>query len=202
MKSGSPAFGTPEHIKMQIGAGQLARHIGLPWRSATGAASNTPDMQAATETNMALWGAAMANATLTVHSAGWLEGGLSFGYEKFINDVEALQTLAEMSVKPSGSDAEIGWDALADVLPGGHFFATQHTMDRYQTAFYAPLVADLQNFGAWEEAGRQTSAQRATEIWKQVLADFVPAPTGGAANDRLAPYIEKCTAAGGAALLD
>ncbi|QBY00894.1 trimethylamine methyltransferase [Rhodophyticola sp. CCM32] len=202
MKSGSPAFGTPEHIKMQIGAGQLARHINLPWRSASGAASNTPDMQAATETNMSLWGAANANATLTVHSAGWLEGGLSFGYEKFINDIEALQTLAEMCTKPSGSDAEIGWDALADVQPGGHFFATQHTMDRYQTAFYSPLVADLQNFGAWEDAGSQTSAQRATGIWKQILAEFTPAPTGAEAKERLMPYIEKKTAEGGAALLD
>jgi trimethylamine--corrinoid protein Co-methyltransferase len=72
MKSGSPAFGTPEHIKMQIGAGQLARYIGLPWRSATGAASNTADMQAATETNMAIWGGTLANATLLVHAAGWL----------------------------------------------------------------------------------------------------------------------------------
>jgi len=198
MKSGSPAFGTPEHVKMQIGAGQLARHIGLPWRSASGAASNTPDMQAATETDMALWGACMANATLTVHSAGWLEGGLSFGYEKFINDVEALQMLAEMSAKPEGSDAEIGFDALKDVDPGGHFFATQHTMDRYQTAFYAPLVADLSNFGAWTEAGEQTSAQRATEIWKRNLAEFRQPPTGAEAAARLADYIAEKTTSGGA----
>ena len=198
MKSGSPAFGTPEHVKMQVGAGQLARHIGLPWRSASGAASNTPDMQAATETDMALWGACMANATLTVHSAGWLEGGLSFGYEKFINDVEALQMLAEMSAKPEGSDAEIGFDALKDVEPGGHFFATQHTMDRYQTAFYAPLVADLSNFGAWTEAGEQTSAQRATEIWKRNLAEFKQPPTGAEAAARLADYIAEKTASGGA----
>jgi len=183
---------------MQIGAGQLARHIDLPWRSASGAASNIPDMQAATETNMALWGACMANATLTVHSAGWLEGGLSFGYEKFINDVEALQMLAEMSAKPEGSDAEIGFDALKDVDPGGHFFATQHTMDRYQTAFYAPLVADLSNFGAWTEAGEQTSAQRATEIWKRNLAEFKQPPTGAEAAARLADYIAEKTASGGA----
>ena len=202
MKSGSPAFGTPEHMKMQIGAGQLARGIGLPWRSATGSASNTPDMQAALETNMALWGAAMGNATLTLHAAGWLEGGLSFGYEKFINDIEALQTLAEMCVKPSGNDAEIGWEALAEVQPGGHFFATQHTMDRYKTAFYAPLVADLQNFGAWEDAGGLTSAQRATGIWKNVLAGFTAPPTGETAKERLAGYIEEKSAKGGAALMD
>ncbi len=202
MKSGSPAFGTPEHMKMQIGSGQLARHIGLPWRSATGAASNTPDMQAATETDMALWGSLMANATLTVHAAGWLEGGLSFGYEKFINDVEALQILAEMCVKPKGNAAEIGFEALAEVQPGGHFFATGHTMERYQTAFYEPLVSDLQNFGAWEEAGQKTSADRATDVWKRVLADFIAPPTGAVAAERLGPYIETRTAAGGAPILD
>lgn len=202
MKSGSPAFGTPEHIKMQIGAGQLARHIALPWRSASGAASNTPDMQAATETNMSIWGGAMANATLLVHAAGWLEGGLSFGYEKFINDIEALQIMAEMTFKPEGSTAEIGFDALADVQPGGHFFATQHTMDRYQTAFYAPLVADLQNFGAWEEAGSKTSAMRATAIWKQVLANFKAPKTGQHVADRIADFIATKTAAGGAPPLD
>jgi trimethylamine--corrinoid protein Co-methyltransferase len=198
MKSGSPAFGTPEHIKMQIGAGQLARRIGLPWRSATGAASNIADAQAATETNMALWGGCMANATLTVHAAGWLEGGLSFGYEKFINDIDALQTIAELATKPKGNDAEIGFDALAEVEPGGHFFATQHTLERYQTAFYAPLVADLQNFGAWEDAGAMTSNDRATAIWSRDLEEFQN-PAGG--EDRAAKvdaYIAEKRANGGA----
>ena len=199
MKSGAPAFGTPAHVKLQIGGGQLARHIGLPWRSAAGAASNTPDMQAAMETDMSLWGACMANATMTLHAAGWLEGGLTFGYEKFINDVEALQTLAELCSKPSGSVAEIGFEALADVEPGGHFFATQHTMDRYETAFYQPLVADLRNVGAWEDDGAKTSAERATGIWQRRLAEFKPPPTSGDAVERVTGYIEAGVAKGGAA---
>ena len=202
MKSGSPAFGTPEHVKMQIGGGQLARHIGLPWRSATGSASNIPDMQAATETQMALWGACMGNATFTVHSAGWLEGGLSFGYEKFINDIEALQIIAEMSFRPVADDAEIGFDALKDVEPGGHFFATQHTMDRYKTAFYEPLVADLRNFGTWQDDGAKSSATRATDIWKQTLADFKAPETCAPVNDRLAAYVERGKTAGGAPPMD
>ena len=202
MKSGSPAFGTPEHVKMQIGAGQLARLIGLPWRSASGSASNIADMQAATETNMAVWGAMMANATLTIHAAGWLEGGLTFGYEKFINDVEALQIVAELCQKPTANDAEIGFDAIADVEPGGHFFATQHTMERYQTEFYQPVVADLSNYGLWEESGGKTSGDRATDIWQQVLRDF-ERPTGGAESaDRLQDYISERTARGGAAPID
>lgn len=202
MKSGSPAFGTPEHVKMQLGGGQLARHIGLPWRSATGAASNVPDMQAANETQMAMWGALMANATLTVHAAGWLEGGLTFGYEKFINDVEVLQMLAELCVKPQGNDAEIGFEALADVEPGGHFFATQHTMDRYKDAFYTPLVSDLGNFGAWQEGGAKTSTQRASVVWQQVLADFKRPPTGAEAAARVQSFIAERKAAGGAPPMD
>lgn len=202
MKSGAPAFGTPDHVKMQIGGGQLARHIGLPWRSATGAASNIPDMQSATETQMALWGASLSNATLTVHAAGWLEGGLSFGYEKFICDIEALQIIAEMTFQTSGSDEEIGFDAIAEVDPGGHFFATQHTMDRYRTAFYEPLVSDLRNFGTWGADGAKSSPERATGHWKQVLEDFKSPPTCAPVHDRLAPYIETAKAAGGADPLD
>lgn len=198
MKSGSPAFGTPEHVKMQIGGGQLARFIGLPWRSATGAASNSPDMQAALETNTALWGASMANATLTLHAAGWLEGGLSFGYEKFINDIEALQTMAELCTPTVGNDAEIGFDAIAEVEPGGHFFATQHTMERYQSAFYAPLVTDLTNFGAWSDAGGLTSTQRATDIWTRNLAEFKNPTHGDQAASNIAVYIADHKAQGGA----
>jgi len=202
MKSGAPAFGTPEHVKMQIGAGQLARFIGLPWRSAAGAASNTADMQAATENNMGLWGGLMGNATMNVHAAGWLEGGLSFGYEKFINDVEALQTIAELCVKPSGAEPEIGFDAIAEVAPSGHFFAAAHTMARYSTAFYAPLVADLTNFGTWENAGAKTSAQRATEIWKANLRDFEAPPAAAEIASRLEDYIALKTAEGGAAPME
>lgn len=198
MKSGSPAFGTPEHIKLAIGSGQLARYIDLPWRGAAGAASNTADMQAATETNMGMWAALQANATLTVHAAGWQEGGLCFGYEKFINDVEALQTLAELCIETPEDMDSLAWSALRDVQPGGHFFATEHTMARYKDAFYQPLVADLSNFGAWSEAGEQTSSQRATAIWKQVLADFTPPTHGPQAGARIEKYVADGKARGGA----
>ena len=202
MKSGSPAFGTPEHVKMELGAGQLARFIDLPWRSAAGSASNTSDMQAATENTMGVWGAALANATLTIHAAGWLEGGLSFGYEKLINDIEALQMLAEMTQKPGADAAEIGFDALKDVEPGGHFFATQHTMDRYRTAFYKPLVADLGNFGTWEDSGGKTSSERAVDIWSSKLENFEAPPGVEDVSERLATYIEARINSGGAPPLD
>jgi trimethylamine---corrinoid protein Co-methyltransferase len=202
MKSGAPAFGTPEHVKMQIGSGQLARLIGFPWRSAAGSASNVADVQGATENVMGLWGALQAGATMVVHSAGWLEGGLSFGYEKFICDVEALQSLAELCAPTPADAAAIGMDALAEVEPGGHFFAAAHTMERYNTAFYEPIVADLSNFGAWTEAGGKTATERALGVWQQVLRDY-HAPRGS--DDiahRLAPMIEAMEKSGGAAPLD
>lgn len=199
MKSGSPAFGTPEHIRANLGSGQLARFIGLPWRSATGAASNVPDAQGAAETVMALWGAVLAQATVTVHAAGWLEGGLTFGFEKFICDVEALQIMAEMARPAPADAAALAFDAIAEVPPGGHFFATQHTMERYQTAFYAPLVADLSNHGAWTEAGGLRADDRATAIWQAVLADFVPPRACDGAAGRLAKWVADRRHAGGVA---
>jgi len=202
MKSGAPAFGTPDHLKMQIGGGQLAKLIGLPWRTASGSASNVADMQAGLETVMGLWGGSLAHGTLLVHTAGWLEGGLTFGYEKFINDIEGLQIFAELCTRPKANDAEIGFDALADVQPGGHFFATQHTMDRFSTAFYEPIVADLNNFGSWEKAGSKTSTERATQVWKDTLANFQQPAGGQEAADRLRPYVEKAIANGGAPPLD
>lgn len=198
MKSGSPAFGTPEHVKLSTGSGQLARHIGLPWRTAAGSASNVADMQSGTENTMGLWGALQANATLTIHAAGWLEGGLCFGYEKFINDVEALQTVAELCPALPEDEDTMGWSALAEVEPGGHFFATDHTMQRYRDAFYQPLVADLSNHGSWLEAGGKTSTERATDVWKRALQDFKAPANSAKAADSIASYIESGIAKGGA----
>ncbi|QGX98385.1 trimethylamine methyltransferase [Roseovarius faecimaris] len=198
MKSGSPAFGTPEHVKMQLGSGQLARHIGLPWRSAAGSASNVADAQGATENMMGLWGGMMSGATLIVHSGGWLEGGLTFGYEKMITDLEGVQMIADLCAPTSGAEAEIGMDALRDVEPGGHFFATQHTMERYDQAFYSPLVADLSNFGSWEEAGAEDAATRATRVWQGILAEYTPPPGCDEAVARIEQFIADRSAAGGA----
>lgn len=199
MKSGSPAFGTPAHVQLSIGSGQLARFIGLPWRSAAGSAGNVADMQSAGEQHMGLWAQLQANATITVHAAGWLEGGLTFGYEKFINDIEALQQIAELCRPVPQELDDLAWRALADVAPGGHFFATQHTMDRFRDAFYEPLVADLTNFGTWTEHGANTSTERATGIWQRDLANF-KTPAGCAERaDRIAQYIADGIAAGGAA---
>jgi trimethylamine--corrinoid protein Co-methyltransferase len=199
MKSGAPAFGTPEHFKATLGSGQLARHLGLPWRGGGGSAANISDVQAANETQMALWGAVMAGCTLLVHSAGWLEGGLVFSYEKMITDLEVLQSVAELCVAtPADADA-IGFDAIAEVSPGGHFFATAQTMARYRNAFYEPLVADLSNYGNWTEAGSKTATERAQSVWRRIVAEFQPPATTQGIAEILDPFIEQRAAEGGAA---
>jgi len=197
MKSGAPAFGTPEHVKATLGSGQLARRLGLPWRSASGSASNMADAQGAHETEMGTWAAVLAGATYVVHAAGWLEGGLTIGYEKLITDMEMVQTFAELAQRTVADEAETAYAALADVQPGGHFFATQHTMERYETAFYEPLVADWSNFGQWTENGSQSADQRATAIWQERLANFKPPAGADERASRLDDYIAAKKAAGG-----
>lgn len=199
MKSGAPAFGTPEHFNASIVAGQMARLLGLPWRCASGSAANINDAQAANETQFALWGCLMAGSTVVIHSAGWLEGGLTVSYEKLITDLEVVQMVAELCVSQAGSsDEDIALDALREVGPSGHFFGCEHTMARYTTAFYEPLVADWSNFGTWTENGAKTASERATTIWRQILdADSGPEHDGERV-EALRSYIAQHKAAGGA----
>lgn len=197
MKSGAPAFGTPEQVKASLGAGQLARHLGLPWRNAAGCAANINDAQAAHETQMSAWGAVLAGATVVIHAAGWIEGGLSVSYEKFITDMEMVQGLAELCAATPSEEPEIAWSALEEVQPGGHFFGCGHTMERYATAFYEPLVADWSNFGTWTERGAQDASTRATAIWERIVSEqsFSPDPERRAALRR---FIAKRESEGGA----
>jgi trimethylamine--corrinoid protein Co-methyltransferase len=174
MKSGAPAFGTPEHMRASLISGQLARHIGLPWRGSSGAAANMADAQGATETTLATMAAALAGATVTIHAAGWLEGGLSFGYEKFLTDLEVLQTLAELAAPLAVTEDELAFEAIAEVPPGGHFFGADHTMTRFRGAFYEPLVSDWSNHGQWSGAGSPRADERATALWQERLAAFTP----------------------------
>ena len=199
LRSGSPAFGTPEHIKATLGSGQLARLIGLPWRSGAGAAAASPDVQAAHETQFGLWASVLAGSSLCIHAAGWLEGGLTFSFEKLITDMEALQTLAELCLPTQGDADAIGFEAIAEVAPGGHFFSARQTMERYRTAFYEPLVADLSNFGNWTESGSITTTRRAHALWKRLLADFTAPASARACASALDGFIARRTEEGGAA---
>ena len=135
MQSGAPALGTPEYTKMAIASGQLARKLGIPFRSSNTTTSNSVDAQSAYESEMSLWGAAMGHANLVNHAAGWLEGGLTASFEKLIIDAEMLQMMAE-TMQPIIVDSdELALEAIAEVPPGGHHFGTAHTLERYTTAF-------------------------------------------------------------------
>ncbi len=199
MKSGAPAFGTPSHFQASLAAGQLARHLGLPWRSAAGSASNVNDVQAANENQFGLWGCLMAGATVIIHSAGWLEGGLTVSFEKMISDAEVLNMVAELCAGAQAGADEIGFEtALSEVEPSGHFFATSQTMERYNTAFYEPHLHDYANFGTWSERGSVDANRRATEVWKDILANFTAPKQDADRLGALHEFIARRTQEGGA----
>ena len=198
MKSGAPAFGTPEYFKAALASGQLARRVGLPYRSSAPNASNAVDGQAMYETMVSLYGAVLGGCNLLIHAAGWLEGGLTASKEKFVLDVEVLQMLAETFEPVVVDEDEIGLDAIGGTPPGGHFFGGEHTLQRYRTAFYEPLVSDWSNFGQWTEAGSRDATQRANEVWKRALAEFEPPPLEDALAAELEEFVARRTAEGGA----
>ncbi|HEX7200666.1 MAG TPA: trimethylamine methyltransferase family protein, partial [Dongiaceae bacterium] len=176
MKTGAPAFGTPEYTRAALAGGQLARRYKLPYRSSNTCAANAVDAQAAYESEMSVWGAVMGHANMIMHGAGWMEGGLVASFEKMILDAEILQGMGEFMQPIVVDDDTLALDAITEVGPGGHFFGVGHTLERYETAFYAPILSDWRNFESWREAGALTADQRANAIWKQLLVDYQQPP--------------------------
>ena len=197
MKTGAPAFGTPEYSKAALAGGQLARRYNLPYRSSNANAANLVDAQAAYESEMSIWAAVMGHANLIMHGAGWLEGGLCASFEKMIIDAEMLQMMAAFMEPIEVNEATLGLEAMAEAGPGGHFFGTKHTLARYETAFYAPIVSDWRNFETWEEGGSLTATMRANRIWKQILADYQQPPLDDARDQALRDYIARRKRDGG-----
>ncbi len=198
MKSGAPAFGTPEYTRAALIGGQLARRYGFPYRSSNANASNLVDAQAAYESQMSIWGAVMGHVNLMMHSAGWIEGGLTASFEKVILDVEMLQGMAEFLEPIQVDENALGLEAVHEVGPGGHYFGAQHTLERYETAFYQPLLSDWRNFETWEEAGSQSATQRANRIFKQALAEYEAPALEPAVSEELESFVEKRREEGGA----
>jgi trimethylamine--corrinoid protein Co-methyltransferase len=191
MKSGAPAFGTPEYTVATLAGGQMARRYGIPYRSSNVNASNAVDAQATYESEMSIWASVMAHASFIHHGAGWLEGGLCASFEKMMLDAEMLQMMAEFLQPLQVDDDTLAFDAIRDVGPGGHFFGSAHTLARYETAFYAPMLSDWRNFETWQEAGGLTATQRANALWKQLLADYEPPPLDPAVDEALRAYVAR-----------
>ncbi len=200
MKSGAPAFGTPEYMRATQMTGQMARLYGLPMRASGVCAANVPDGQAMWETSNSLWSGVQAGANMIYHAAGWLEGGLIASPEKFVMDCEVLQQI-QRYFEPQilgVSDDDLAIDAIREVGPGGHFFGCQHTQDRYQDAFYGPFLSDWRNFESWRLDGAVWTAERAHKTYKSILAEFEAPPMDAAIRDELADFVARRKAEGGA----
>ena len=189
MKTGSPAFGTPEYVQAAQASGQLARKLGVPFRSSNVTAANTTDAQAAYESCMSLWGAITGQANIIKHAAGWLHGGLTASFEKLVIDAEMLQMMSAYIEPFEVSEATLALNAVKDVGPAGHFFGTAHTMERYESAFYSPLLSNWDNYENWLERGSVTSEQRANQIWKQLLQEYRQPAVDPAVDEALQEYV-------------
>lgn len=191
MKSGAPAFGTPEYTQAAQASGQLARLLGVPFRSSNVTAANDVDAQAAYESMMALWGAIMGGANLILHAAGWLNGGLTASFEKLILDAELLQMMAAYNTPFAVTPETLALDAVRDVGPAGHFFGTAHTLARYETAFHQPMISNWDNYDNWVERGRETAPIKANRVWKQLLKDYQKPAMDPAIDEALRDFVER-----------
>jgi len=197
MRSGAPAFGTPEYWKACLIGGQLARRYRVPYRSSNVNASNSVDAQSAYESVIALWGAVMGGVNLLLHGAGWLEGGLLASYEKMVIDADLLNMVTAMLEPVVIDDAALAVEAIAEVGPAGHFFGTQHTQDRYATEHFQPMVSSWTNFEAWDEGGRIEAHQRAEALARTLVDAHQEPPMAADRRAALDDFVERRVAEGG-----
>jgi trimethylamine--corrinoid protein Co-methyltransferase len=191
MRSGSPAFGTPEYVHATLAGAQIARALKLPYRSSAVNASPAVDAQSTYETAFSLWASIMSHSHLINHAAGWLEGGLVASYEKIIVDCEMLRGWAEILKPIAFSDDDLGLDAIRGVPPGGHFFGSPHTLARFETAFYRPLLSDWRNHESWRDAGGKDATARASAIWRRELDAYEPPPLDAAIREATIDFVAR-----------
>ncbi len=195
LRSGSPTFGTPEPAIGSLVVGQLARRVGLPLRCAGAfTASKIPDGQAMAESTMSMMSAILCGTNFVLHSAGWLEGGLSMGYEKFVMDADFCGALHRYLEGVSLDDDEFALDGFHEVGPGKHFFGSQHTLRHYETAFYDSPTADNNSFEQWRDAGESRTEERAAAIVATTLAEYEPPPLDDAIDEQLREFVDRTKA--------
>ncbi|MFM8811996.1 MAG: trimethylamine methyltransferase family protein, partial [Actinomycetota bacterium] len=192
MLTGAPTFGTPEPAMVLYTVAALARRLGVPFRSGGSlCASKLPDAQAAYESAATLIPTIMAGTNFVLHSAGWLEGGLAIGYEKFILDCDQLGMMMTFGKGLDASDNGQAMSAFQENDPGQHFLGTAHTLTNFETAFYRSDTADNNSYEQWVEDGSQDAATRANRLWKERLAAYEPPPLDDAIDAELQDYIAK-----------
>ncbi|MEM6669466.1 MAG: trimethylamine methyltransferase family protein [Pseudomonadota bacterium] len=191
MKSGAPAMGVPETVTGTLANGQMARRYGLPQRVMLGSTSNAPDAQGAWETMFSLWAAQLGGAHLVYHAHGWMEGGLTTGFEKTVLDSEMIGMMGALRGGIDLSDAEEAIDAITEVGAGGHFLGAAHTLSRYETAFHAPILSDWRPYEFWHADGAPDAAERATAKWKEILETYEAPPIDPGVAEALDDYIAR-----------
>jgi len=192
MGSGAPTFGTPEASKILYGAGQLARRLGLPFRSGGGlCGAKLPDAQSAYETANTLNAALLGGVNFMLHACGWLEGGLVSSFEKFVLDADQLGVLHAVAAGVDISENGQAMGAIREVGPGGHFLGCEHTQANFKDAFWRTNVLDYKPFEQWEDEGSKDAMQLANARVKQMLNDYQQPPIDPAIDEALVEYIAK-----------
>jgi trimethylamine--corrinoid protein Co-methyltransferase len=193
MKSGSPTFGGPESALGLYASGQIARRLGLPWRSGGGTLTSSPavDYQAGYESMNTLQAAFLAGANVCWQSAGWLEGGLVTSFEKFAADLELLDLLVHQFTPVEVDEASLAFDAHVEVGQGGHFFGAQHTLERFRDCFWRASVASTENFDRWTRGGSLDHAARAARRVQELLDLYEPPPLDESVEEELVEYVER-----------
>jgi trimethylamine--corrinoid protein Co-methyltransferase len=192
MQSGAPTFGTPEPALVLYGAAALARRLGVPFRSGGSlCGSKIADAQAAYESANTLLPTVLAGVNFTLHSAGWLEGGLVSSYEKLMMDADQLAMMHAMTRGVDLSANGQAMDAIREVGPGSHYLGATHTQNNFQTAFFRSEIADNNSFEQWEAEGGQDAAQRANALWKKKLQSYEAPSLDPALDEALTDYIQR-----------
>jgi trimethylamine--corrinoid protein Co-methyltransferase len=192
MQSGAPTFGTPEPALVLYAMAALARRLGVPFRSGGNlCASKIPDAQAAYESAATFGPTVLAGVNFVLHAAGWLEGGLAVGYEKFVMDADQCGMAAVFVRGIDLSENGQAVDAIIDNGPGQHFLGTAHTLANFETAFYRSEIADNNSFEQWQEDGSLDAAQRANAIWKRMLREYEAPPLDPGIDEALQEFIAK-----------
>jgi trimethylamine--corrinoid protein Co-methyltransferase len=192
MRSGSPTFGTPENVNATLASAQIGRRFKIPTRTSPPNTSTSVDAQSTYETAFSLWAAIAGHCHLIMHACGWIEGGLSASMEKLVVDGEMLRGWADILKPIDFTDDDLAVDVIDNDVPaGGHIFGAPHTLARYETAFYRPLLSDYANFETWRDAGSKNATERAHEIWKRLRADYVPPPLDPGVKEAIDAYVSR-----------